>query len=448
MILSKLANLPSSSLTLGHSSSEVTTDVAVDPLKKFFNKLRLKELVYDSDLSFRDGFPLTYRPPPEGSQARPLLYVMKLGCLHDEVTYFFTKSATIKEKEQDILKLKLSLNYDSAAMTKAFGFNPYHIHNIQDVIYALERGPIRSAERLAKSINDTITDYHFMTSRDIYGHRINGIDPLLFTYLAYPNERLPNEKSLVRCMLIPFAPWEFTSNDFIRFTSMGVFMDGPGHVDATWSYILDTCVQTNCEYFILTTHAQTEIVFCRQAFREAFISEPISNKADVLKYLTYWILTSCSTPDTTDMDSVILKHRLEYELVVKKKHLDSGKRGKYKFQLISSQRVPDIVIKDFPIEGVYDYHLPEPVKEWNRWCKEDSDKKKGSSNEEVGEGVNEESVDDETVEEASGVITAGDVTGETGKDMNIEDDDASEHEVVLRLIDVETETIQHLRNPP
>lgn len=122
------------------------------------------------------------------------------------------------QHEREIFDLKLPIAYDPSEMSKAFGFDPYYINDRRDVLFALEHGPIRSAEKLAALLNEDTASLHFtMLRRDPLLHADN-IDPMLFTCF----NPITNERNFVRCIVVPLTPWEFTSEDFNKFTKLGI----------------------------------------------------------------------------------------------------------------------------------------------------------------------------------------------------------------------------------
>lgn len=130
----------------------------------------------------------------------------------------FSASGTAREAERKLTKLRLSVTYDPSEMSKAFGFNPYYIYDRRDVLFAIEHGPLRSVEKLAATFNPHISDFHFIMPRRNPALQVDGIDPMLFTFFNPQT----NEHNYVRCIIVPLAPWEFTSEDFEKFSMLGV----------------------------------------------------------------------------------------------------------------------------------------------------------------------------------------------------------------------------------
>lgn len=355
-------------------------DRTTSPKQLFLENLRLKALTYDSERFYEDDMAssqLPLKPHSFLAGERELEYIFKLGYLQEEVEFFFSKSKTFRLHERELWNLKLPIAYDPGEMSGAFGFDPYHISDRRDVLFAIEHGPIRSAEKLAALLNEDIADLHFATLRRNPLLQDDGIDPMLFTCF----NPTTNELNFVRCIVVPLAPWEFTSEDFDNFTQLGVFTESDDNTDLMWSYLHDVCTIYECDYFILTTYENWAFGRFSHTYAQALISEPISrtSKDLVMKYLTYWILNSCYTTDTAVIQEVF-KHELQYYLVKVTEKSSNGKPGREKYQLavVNHERITGRPISPDPFSDYDSEPEPEdellgrPCYEFNRWHRTES----------------------------------------------------------------------------
>jgi len=100
-------------------------------------------------------------------------------------------------------------------MEETLRFNPYEVDNRPAVLFALERGPIRSAEKIAHTIDEELRDWRFFIPRRNGTLNCQGIEPMYFCKL---DESHGMES--VKCVVVPLTPWEFSPQDFEDFTCM------------------------------------------------------------------------------------------------------------------------------------------------------------------------------------------------------------------------------------
>lgn len=108
--------------------------------------------------------------------------------------------------------LSLSTRAPSKEVEKTLMFNPYDVENRHTVMLALERGPIRSAENLAQTINEELRDWQFSIPRRDGTLNSQGLEPMYFCE--------SHETTSVKCVVVPLAPWEFAPQDFQDLTCM------------------------------------------------------------------------------------------------------------------------------------------------------------------------------------------------------------------------------------
>jgi len=111
--------------------------------------------------------------------------------------------------------LSLASQIPTKKMEETLRFNPYEVDNRHAVMFALERGPIKSAEKLAHTLDEELRDWRFFTPRRNGTLSSQGLEPMYFCKL---DESHGMES--VKCIVVPLAPWEFAPQDFQDFTCM------------------------------------------------------------------------------------------------------------------------------------------------------------------------------------------------------------------------------------
>ncbi|KAF8519628.1 hypothetical protein BU17DRAFT_89780 [Hysterangium stoloniferum] len=295
-----------------HSHQNEDSDEIHYPLEDFFKRFTLEPMSYGPrapDFPHGRSIMMPLRMSPGGY--RTLREMSRIPRLEAEMSYFFNESKATLGLEKELEDLQLSVQLPPEQLQAMMGFDPYLVEERSAVIFALERGPIQSAVKLAAVFDKELVDWRFVTPPRIHELNRQGIQSKYYCTLD-ENGKMEN----VRCILIPLTTWEFSGTDFEEFSnktqaSISAFVNGRNlnppwvNADLMWAFVHDLCFSYECHHFVITSYEDWVFGSFTDYYTRGYVSPVIMCTAQPkspLEYLTYWILSSYGAFDTALVD--------------------------------------------------------------------------------------------------------------------------------------------------
>ncbi|KAF8581474.1 hypothetical protein K439DRAFT_1662270 [Ramaria rubella] len=202
-------------------------------------------------------------------------------------------------------------------------FDPYLIENVTDVVNLLYRFLLRSTKTTLDMLDASMHPWSFQTLH--WPRSISqSLKPIVFSLKGGPRETA-RKSSSVKMVMLPLGPWEFSPQDFIEFSSLGLFDDTESsetrsrewlNADRMWAYLYDLCFDFDCPFFVVTSYDQWIFGVFSKHYTNAwftptlhFDNKPIS----IIEIFTFWIHASFGKPNTLNPPSVYLEKKLTPE---------------------------------------------------------------------------------------------------------------------------------------